>query len=365
VLIALYTPTTLDGAASSAGVTVLLSSLLFALPLGIWYAYSDRIASNGGLYAFVEAAAGPRLARVQAAFWIISYFLYLIYTVPYVVYDLLPAVFPGVTPYRLLLDGLLALAIVAILLSPRIVTLLMVAAIAALQAVLAIGLAGVTLLSLGIPAGSFIGHGNFVPILQGAAKTSSLYICASLPLFLGGEVRGGHRSVQRALIWAYMAVAILAIVTIFPLAAANSGLLGEEIPGAALAGSYGGQGLEVAIGLGVALSVAGLIIAEYLALSRLLAVLARRSVRLTIAGIAVAFVIGSAISLLDPLGAYRLLLKPSLIALWISQLIVVVVYPWFVARERRPNPGHIALAAGASLLILFALYTSVASSAAT
>jgi amino acid transporter len=341
-----------------------MSSLLFLLPLAIWYRYSERIASNGGLYAFVEAAAGPGVARLQAGFWIISYFLYLVYTVPYVVYDLLPAVVPGIRPYQLLLDGLLAVAIAGVMLSPRIITMGVVAGIAAIQVVLALGLAGITVWNLGVPAAAFIGHGNFAPILQGAATTSSLYICASLPLFLGGEVRGGTRSVRRALAWTFPGVALLAIIAVFPLAA-KVGIIGEEIPGAALAGTYGGQGLAVTIGLGVALSVTGLILAEYLALSRLLAVLSRRPVRMAIAAIAAVFLVGTAVSFLDPLAAYRLLLKPSLIALWLSQLLVVAAYPWFAAKRGRLVPGDVALAGGASLLILFALYTSATSSGET
>src|SRR5207245_11265941 len=91
---ALDTPAALDEGASSACLTVVMATLLFVFPLAIWYRYSERIASSGGLYAFVEAATGPTVARVQAGFWIISYFLYLVYTVPYIFYDLLPVIFP-------------------------------------------------------------------------------------------------------------------------------------------------------------------------------------------------------------------------------------------------------------------------------
>jgi hypothetical protein len=52
--------------------------------------------------------------------------------------------------------------------------------------------------------------------------------------------------------------------------------------------------------------------------------------------------------LIDPAGFYSALLKPSLIALWLSQLIVFAVYPSFVARQReRVLPALIvSLAAG-------------------
>ena len=49
----------------------------------------------------------------------------------------------------------------------------------------------------------------------------------------------------------------------------------------------------------------------------------------------------------------------SLIALWLSQLMVVAVYPWFVARHGRLGLGHLGLAAGGSALMLYGLYSSV------
>jgi hypothetical protein len=364
-LAALYIPSTLDGAASSAGLVTAMASLVFLLPLLIWYRYSERIASNGGLYAFVEAATGPGLARVQAAFWIISYLLYLVYTVPYIVYDLLPIVFPGASRYQLVLDGLLAGAIALIMLSPRIITFSAVALIAAVQVILTIGLAATNLTQLGAPAGAFIGHGNLNAVLVGAGKTSSLYICASLALFVGGEIRGGTASVRRGLAWAFPAVAILSIIAVFPLARASAATLNADIPGVSLAQAAGGRTLAVLVGVGVAVSVTGLIIVEFIALSRLLGALFLRPTRMMATIIALVFLAASLGSFLNPLAVYRLLLKPSLIALWISQLIVVAVYPWFVGRHRRVLPGDVALAVGASLLMIFALVTTITSTSAT
>jgi len=338
-LIALYIPAALDGAASSAGLTVVMATLLFVFPLAIWYRYSERIASSGGLYAFVEAATGPTIARVQAGFWIISYFLYLVYTVPYIVYDLLPVVFPEASRYGLLLDGLLVVLVTAIMLSPLIVTLSVTAAIAGLQIILAVVVAGVSLAHLGAPAAAFVGHGNFATVLVGAGKTSSLYICASLPLFLGGEVRGGGRAVRRALLWAFPVVAVLTIVAIVPLANAGSAFINADIPGVFVAQTYSGRMLGVIVGVGVALSVAGLIIAEFIALSRLLGTIFRRPGRPMVMVISALFLPASLISLLNPKEAYSLLLKPSLVALWISQLLVVAVYPLFVGRHRNALLG--------------------------
>ena len=331
-------------------------------PLLVWFRYSEQIASSGGLYAFVEAGAGLTLARVQAAFWIFSYFLYLVYTVPFIVYDLLPAVFPQSTHYQLLLDVSLVLLITALMLSPLIITLSVTALLAGFQLVLAVLLAAVSLGSLGVPATSFVGHGNLAAVLQGAGRTSTLYICASLPLFLGGEVRGGGRAVRQGIAWAFGAVGTLAVIAVFPLANARESFINSSIPGGSVAQAFSGQLFSRLVGIGVAASVAGLIIAEFIALSRLLSAVARRPSRQMVVAISILFLAGSLVSLLNPQGAYGFLLRPSLVALWISQLLVVAVYPWFVRRRRSIHFGDAALTAGASLVMLIGLYTAVTSS---
>ena len=342
-----------------------MATLLFVFPLLVWYRYSGQIASSGGLYAFVEAATGPGLARIQAGFWIFSYFLYLVYTVPFIVYDLLPVVFPQTTHYRLLLDVSLALLITAVMLSPLIVALSLTALMAGFELVLALVLAAISLAYLGVPADSFVGHGNLAPVLQGAGRSSSLYICASLPLFLGGEVRGGGRAMRQGIAWAFSAVAALAVIAVFPLANAKDSVINSVIPGASLAEAFSGKGFGALVGLGVAVSVAGLIIVEFIALSRLLSAIFKRPSRLMVVVISVLFLAASFTSLLNPQGAYSLLLKPSLIALWISQVLVVAVYPWFVRHYRNVLAGDVALAAAASLVMLIGLYAALTSSSGT
>lgn len=342
-----------------------MGSLLFVLPLLVWLRYSERIASNGGLYAFVEAAAGPRLARVQAAFWIISYFLYLVYTVPYIVYDLLPVVFPQASRYQLLLDTGLAVIVAAVMLSPRLVAFSVLALIAAFQLLLTVALAVASLSQFGVPVASFAGHGDLATVLAGAGKTSSLYICASLPLFVVGEVRAGPTTIRNTLGWAFAGVAMLSVIAVFPLAHAGASVIDGDIPGVLVAQDSFGQMGAVLIGVGVAVSVAGLILAEFIALSRLLGVIFARPSRTMVVLISVLFLAASLISLANPPAAYRLLLKPSLIALWVSQLIVVGVYPWFARRYRAVGPGDVALSATASVLMVFALVIAVTSNSGT
>ena len=91
-LAALFAPNTVADASGSAGLATLVAVVVFMAPLAIWLRYSRQISSSGGLYAFVEAAAGRRVALAQAAVWIVSYLLHLIYTTLQIVYDLLPQV---------------------------------------------------------------------------------------------------------------------------------------------------------------------------------------------------------------------------------------------------------------------------------
>ena len=72
-LAALYAPGIVAGAASvSAGLAMVAAVAVFAFPLAIWLRYARHISGPGGLYAFVEAAAGRRVALVQAGLWIVS-----------------------------------------------------------------------------------------------------------------------------------------------------------------------------------------------------------------------------------------------------------------------------------------------------
>ncbi|MGH3000401.1 MAG: hypothetical protein ACRDNM_13980, partial [Gaiellaceae bacterium] len=68
-------PGTAGDGTHSAGLVVVLALVVFAAPLAIWLAFSKRIASAGGLSAFVEAAAGRPAAVVQAWIWALAYFL--------------------------------------------------------------------------------------------------------------------------------------------------------------------------------------------------------------------------------------------------------------------------------------------------
>jgi fumarate reductase subunit D len=143
-----------------------------------------------------------------------------------------------------------------------------------------------------------------------------------------------------------------------PLAAAP-GLTRTEIPGFSVAQQFAGLGLARAIGIGVAVSTAGVILCEYFALTRLLSAIGSWRIRPITLAIGAVVVLAAPFSLIDPDGFYDTLLKPSLIALWVSQLIVFAVYPLFARKHHQRALPAWALSLAASALALYGLWTTL------
>jgi amino acid transporter len=356
-LAALYVPGAVTNF-ESIGLTAVLGSAIFAVPLTVWYRYSGRVVSSGGLFSFVETAAGRCMALLQGGVWIVSYALYLPYTIVYIVYDLLPVAIPGVKPYRPVLEIALPLAIAALGLVGVRAAVRVVAVIAAAQlGVLALfAIAGIA--HVGVPSGAFQADAALGPLAKNAANVSLLYVCASLPLFLGGEVQGGGRTMRSGLVIGVVVAASAVVLGVLPWTAASRSALTAPIPGVALAGSAWGHSFAVLVGLGVAASVVGVVIAEYFALARVLHAMSARSIPQTTAMVAGFFVAASAVALINPDAFYNDLLKPSLFALWISQLLVFLVYPRFARLAGRGRGAAVALAVGASPFAGYGLYSS-------
>ena len=155
-LAALYAPGIVAGAASaSAGLAMVAAVAVFAFPLAIWLRYARQVNGPGGLYSFVEAAAGRRVALVQAGLWIVRYLLYLLYTTAQVVYDTLPAVLPGERRYQPVLEIAIPVALAGVMIAGRRVALLVIGLVAAGQLAIAAALGGVTLTHLATPVSSF------------------------------------------------------------------------------------------------------------------------------------------------------------------------------------------------------------------
>jgi hypothetical protein len=346
-----------DEGIESAGLVVLLALAVFAAPLILWLVYSGRVVSPGGLTAFVEAAAGRQAAVVHGWIWAFAYFLYLPYTITFVVYDVLTPIFPGVHPYRWALELVLPVAIVLLVLAPVRLALAALVLVGVAQLVLMLVLGGVTLRHVPV---RFADAPSLDPVGRGVGGTALLFICASLPLYLGAEVRGGSRIVRRGLVAAVVIVGLCFFVAALPLATVPGALRDFPVPAATIAKYYSGRPLEVAVALGIAAGTLALIVAEYLALGRLLHWLHDLPLRSTLIWIAGPFLIADAISLINPEQFYDKLLKPSLGALFVSQLIVFLVFPLF-----RRGLRWLPLVTVASALAVWGFYTLVAGSAST
>jgi hypothetical protein len=364
-LAALYAPSIAGGAASSAGLAMVAAAVVFGFPLAIWFGYARHISSSGGLYSFTEAAAGRKVALAQAALWALSYLLYLVYTTAQIVYDTLPAVLPGEVRYQSLLEVLIPVVLAGVMIAGRGTALVVIGLVAAGQLALAGVLAGVTVANVATPVSTFGASAPAGSLAIASGQTALLYICGSLPFFMGGELGGdlrkAFRVTRRGLLGAYLATVVVIVAAVAPLAA-DPALAQGEIPGMTVAERFVGHGFAVTVGLGVAVSVAGVILVEYLALSRLAAAVTAWPLRRVVLGIGAIMVATGPVLLINPDRIYATLLTPSLFALWLSQLVTFAVYPRFVARQGgRAMPAWV-LAAGASALAVYGLWTTVATS---
>jgi fumarate reductase subunit D len=298
------------------------------------------------------------VALAQAAIWIVSYLLYVVYTTVQIVYDLLPSVVPGERQYQTLLALLIPFALAGVMIAGRAAALLVIGAMAAGQLALAAVLDGVTIAHVPLHASSFGLGAPAGATAKASAQASLLYICGSLPLFLGGELARPARTIRRGLTGAYVASAAVVVAAVAPLAS-SPGLFRTQVPGVSVAQQFAPGGVGEAIGIGVAVSTAGVILCEYVALTRLVHAIAAWPLRRVTVGLAGLAAVVAPFSVIDPQGFYDSLLKPSLVALWLSQLIVFAVYPLFAARHRMRRLPAWTLAIGASGLAVYGLVTAV------
>ncbi len=358
-LVSLFLPNALLDVSSWSGFAVLLGAVAFVFPVIAWYKYAGRVASSGGLYSFVEVAAGTRVAQAHGAVWIISYFLYLPSTMVFVFYDILPTAFPGIGPYRAPLVVVVPAVMVLGLVLWRLGLFAMTAVVALAQVALVGVLAGMEIAHAGssatVPAPT-VHAGAFV---TSAAAVSLLFVCASLPLYLGREVRRATTVTARALPLAVGVGAVCALAGVVSLAQFPASVLGAEVPGWLIAHSLGGRALGEVVVVGTALSVLSLVLLEYVALTRLLPAMGLVRPRQAELGIGAVFVAACAISLLDPNAAYERLLTPSLVTLYLSQLVVFAVYPRFRQKLGKLRAVDVLVAAAASALMLYGLYSAL------
>jgi hypothetical protein len=104
---------------------------------------------------------------------------------------------------------------------------------------------------------------------------------------------------------------------------------------------------------------------EYVALTRLAHAVTGRSTQTAARWLAVPLVVAGPISLINPAAFYDDLLKPSLVALWLSQLIVMAVYPLYARARGRMRPVHIVMGAAGSAVMVFGLWSTLSGSSST
>ncbi len=347
-----------SGPGYSPFIVVLVASLLFASAIAVWYRYSKVVASSGGLYEFVRRAAGPRVAKAQGLAWSLSYFLYLPYTVTYISFYMLPGMFGMAPAYSYALELIIPAAIIAVMLAGRRMPFFLLLALACTQVALVVVLGLVAFAHAGLGASAILPYGTApATVLQNAMPASLLFVCAGLPLFLGGEAAGGRRAIRKALATAF-AVTVAILLLYAALANGAAGIYHDYVyPGYHIALASGGQGFAVVVGLLAVLSIVGLIIAEFVALGRLAHHALGIGVPRANLYVAIAFIAFDAMSLVDPTAFYGYALFISLLALYASQLIVFVVYPIFARKHFGLSSIDIVLASVASIIMAYGLYT--------
>ncbi|MGH3472769.1 MAG: hypothetical protein ACRDPG_12105 [Nocardioidaceae bacterium] len=358
-LAALYAPAALDNVGSATGLVAAVGSAVFVVPMLVWLRASRRVAGPGGLYSIVEAAAGRRTALVHAVLWAFSYLLYVVYTPALIVYDILPQAAPGVRSYQSLLTILLPIGLAAAMIAGRTAMLTVIGILAAGQLVLVVVLAVVTL-GHDAPVGSFTSTVATGDATSAAGQIALLYVCGSLPLYLGGEVARPARMLPRGIGVGYAVAAVGVVAAVFPLSE-NPAFLHAPIPGMSVAEVFAGHGFALAIGFGVAASIAGVVLVEMLAVSRLAHAVTRWPTRRFSWLLAAALVASGPVTLANPTAVYQDLLKPSLVALWLSQLIVFVVSPALFRGPGGRRLTTLALAVGGSAFALLGLYSALGS----
>ena len=356
-LAALYAPTALADVTGSAGAVTVVGAAAFVAPLAIWLRFGRDIAGPGGLTSFVEAAAGRRVALAQAAVWTASYTLYLLYTSAYVVYDLLPPAWPGVHRWRPLLAVGLPVIVAALVIAGRRVAILVIAALG-LGQVAVVALLDVIAVRHAPAAHAFhlsatndTGHA--------AGSIATLFVCGSLPLFLGGEVRAPRQTLRRVLPIAFGIAALGVLLAVYPLAR-DPAFARAAVPGLSIASVDVGHAAGVVVGVGVAASVFAVMLLEYVALTRLLHAVTALPIRIWAWWLGAAVVVAGPLSLwIAPDRFYDKLLRPSLVLLWLAQVIVVAVFPLYLRRRDRLRAHHVVVTVVALALTGFGLVTSI------
>ena len=129
-------------------------------------------------------------------------------------YDTLPAVVPGERRYQPVLEIAIPVALAGVMIAGRRVALLVIGLVAVGQLAIAAALGGVTVTHLGLPVSSFGASAPAGALATATGQTALLYICGSLPLFLGGELACPARTIRRGLTATYLVTAAVIVAAV-------------------------------------------------------------------------------------------------------------------------------------------------------
>lgn len=345
------------GAGAYSPYALLIGLLLFLAPLMIWYNYSKKVASSGGLYAFVEKSLGAKAAKLQGWLWLIGYFLYLPYTIFYMTYDLLPVLFRNLAPYLAFIDiGLTVVIVLPLLLSTR-KTLYFILVTAVIQLLIIIAFAfwifsGSFIHSLGSGAGT-----SALAFTNGALATSLLFVGSSLVLFLGGEVRGGGKGIGKAMVTSFAVVAIFFVLGSMAFVNATARQAGSYLPGFSVLSYSLGRNFAYMAAILTIVSIVDLVMIEFIAMTRLSSYMFKIKLDRSVVVLAGLFIFASLVSVTNPrlFSSYELVGAVS--ALCLSLLIVFVSYPFFRKRELQLNAFDVLITLISVALMLYGIYT--------
>jgi hypothetical protein len=194
---------------------------------------------------------------------------------------------------------------------------------------------------------------------------ATLFVCGSLPLFLGGETRDSGRSLRRVLPAAFLLTAVGVLLAVYPLAS-DPAFAHAQVPGLSLVRVDLNHAAGTAVGVGVAGSIMAVLLLEYVALTRLLHYVSGAAVRTWVWRLGVALAVTGPISLLlDPDKFYDHLIKPSLVLLWLSQVIVVAVFPIYLQRRGKLQAWHVLVTIVAVAVMVFGFVNTVVGAGGT
>ncbi|MCG2889933.1 MAG: hypothetical protein L7G97_03975 [Acidilobus sp.] len=365
----------MEQALASTPIAVALGVALYGLWVAIGYGYSSVIASYGGTYDFARASAGEGVARAIGWTYWLGYSSYISAISLYLGGVLLPSLVRAPAWAYYLASFALPATAAGLTITgaeaPLAVTLATslgeVAAVGAGPVIAALGLVtlaktGLRPLTLSVP----------LPELAAGALTSAFTVAGGgASFFMGYEARRGAKDVSTSFLAAFLVgSAAIFFASYYEVAAAgftNAGvesvLRATQYPGLWVAERFAGPALTyIYIALTLS-SVAGTIIAAFMAVQRLTYALNGGSLdRSSLTVLAFVTALNVAGVLIGPSSAYVYVVLISLTALFTSHAALSALYASFSRRALRSvGPTRPLLAAGGVALMTLGLYYEVIS----